>query len=101
MCAFSDRKRRLRSIQKARHIEAASACGGSIDLFIDYTRWNYFKGSITYLNPRKLGLQEFPEEGVFVDFFAEYYQQIINTYNRQYLRQLRKAERGLRDVHTA
>jgi len=56
--------------------------GFTRDLFIDYTRWNYFKGSITYLNPRKLGLQEFPEEGVFVDLFAEYYQQIINTYNR-------------------
>jgi hypothetical protein len=30
MCAFSDRKRRLRSIQKARPIEAASVCGVSI-----------------------------------------------------------------------
>ena len=64
--------------------------GFTRDLFIDYTRWNYFKGSITYPNPRTLGLQEFPEEGVFVDLFTEYYQQIINTYNRttQYLQLL-------------
>jgi hypothetical protein len=64
--------------------------GFTRDLFIDYTRWNYFKGSITYLNPRILGLQEFPEEGVFVDLFAEYYQKIISTYNRttQYLQLL-------------
>jgi len=30
MCVFSDRKRSLRSLQKARHSEAASACGVSI-----------------------------------------------------------------------
>jgi hypothetical protein len=64
--------------------------GFTRDLFIDYTRWHYFRNSITYLNPRIFDLQEFPEEWVFVDLFAENYQQIISTYNRttQYLQLL-------------
>ncbi len=56
--------------------------GFARDLFIDYTRWNYYKGSITYLNPRHLGLMQFPEEGVFKDLFSEYETQIHSTYQK-------------------
>lgn len=65
--------------------------GFARDLFIDYIRWNYYKGSITYLNPRTLGLLQFPEEeGIFGELFHDYYQQIIITYNKttQYLQLL-------------
>lgn len=56
--------------------------GFARDLFIDYTRCNYFKGSITYLNPRDIGLNQFPEENIFPDLFKEYEKEIILTYTK-------------------
>ncbi len=52
------------------------------DLYIDCTRWNYSRGSISYLNPRTLGLLQFPEDGVFADLFKEYRTNIIRSYRR-------------------
>lgn len=59
--------------------------GFSRDLYVDYMRWNYYKGSISYLNPRKIGLQQYPakEEGViFYDLFEDYHPQICSTYQK-------------------
>lgn len=51
------------------------------DLFIDYMRWVYYKGSITYMNPRTLGLNQFGEENVvFSDITCEYEQKILEAY---------------------
>jgi len=55
--------------------------GFARDLFIDFMRWCYFKGSIAWMNPRKLGLQQFPEEDdVFEEFIEKYKKQICETY---------------------
>lgn len=59
------------------------------DLFIDYMRWVYYKGSINYLNPRTLGLNQFGEkDAVFTDITPEYEQKILEAYakTRQFLK---------------
>jgi len=55
--------------------------GFARDLFIDYMRWNYYKGWITYLNPRTIGLNQFPEEDrIFVDMLPQYREKVCITY---------------------
>ena len=55
--------------------------GFARDLFIDVIRWSYFKGSITYLNPRSIGLKQFWESNaVFVDLLKDYRDQVFLTY---------------------
>jgi hypothetical protein len=55
--------------------------GFARDLYIDLMRWQYYKGSIAYINPRKLGLLQFPEEArVFRDLFKDYKEQVCTTY---------------------
>lgn len=59
--------------------------GFARDLYVDYMRWNYYKGSITYLNPRRIGLQQYleKEEGViFGDLFVNYKDKICATYRK-------------------
>ena len=56
--------------------------GFARDLFIDYTRCNYCKGSISYLNPRSIGLNQFPEDNIFPDLFDEYKEAILRTYEK-------------------
>lgn len=60
------------------------------DLFIDHVRWCYYKGSVTYLDPRALGLEQFKSEGIFGDLFKDYEEQICSVYNKtgQYLKRL-------------
>ncbi len=59
-------------------------CGGfARDLFIDYMRWSYCKGTITYLNPRTIGLNQFPDEdAVFADILPQYMEQVCTTYRK-------------------
>ncbi len=65
--AFADRKSK-------RH-------GFARDLFIDLMRCSYSRGSISYISPRVIGLQQFPEEDiVFGDLFKEYRENICRTY---------------------
>lgn len=55
------------------------------DLFIDYIRCNYKKGSIAYKNPRDMGLSQFPEDPktLFIDMAKkEYKDEIAETFNR-------------------
>jgi len=55
--------------------------GFARDLFIDHVRWSYFNGAIAYVNPRTLGLEQFPEkDAFFADLFKEYGQRILKTY---------------------
>jgi hypothetical protein len=57
--------------------------GFARDLFIDTMRCSYSKGSISYLSPRTLGLEQFPEEdAVFGDLFEEYSESILRTYQK-------------------
>ena len=57
--------------------------GFARDLFIDYMRWCYYKGSITYLNPRTIGLNQFEEEdSMFIDLLQEYRERVCVTYLR-------------------
>jgi hypothetical protein len=49
--------------------------GFARDLYIDQMRSNYNKGLIAYLNPRRLGLEQFPDTDTdvyFKDIFEEY-----------------------------
>ncbi len=64
--------------------------GFARDLFIDHVRWCYYKGSITYLDPRSIGLEQFRAEGIFVDLFKDYKEQICSAYGKtkQYLKNL-------------
>jgi len=60
-------------------------CGGfARDLFIDYIRWIYSKGLLTYPNPRRIGLDQFPEgvdkSIVFVDILKPYLSEIRKAY---------------------
>lgn len=66
--------------------------GFTRDLFIDYIRWNYYKGSIAYLNPRDVGLNQFPDDNIFPELFREYGDKIISTYNKtkSYIEQILK-----------
>jgi hypothetical protein len=55
--------------------------GFARDLFIDLMRCFYYKGSISYISPRTLGLEQFPEENaVFGDLFEEYRENVYRTY---------------------
>ena len=55
--------------------------GFARDLYFDHLRWSYHTGSISYPNPRDMGLQCFPEgEVVFADLFQEYRDRINTTY---------------------
>ena len=67
--------------------------GFARDLFIDYIRWNYYKGSIAYLNPHDIGLKQFPVRNIFPELFQEYQEQIISTYNmtKSYIEQILKS----------
>lgn len=56
------------------------AGGFARDLFIDYVRCQYSKGSITYIDPKKLGLDEFQENAIFEDLLGIYRNSIIPTY---------------------
>lgn len=56
--------------------------GFTRDLFIDYIRCNYYKGTITYLNPRDIGLNQFPEkDAVFGELVEKYRNKISSTYS--------------------
>ncbi len=57
--------------------------GFARDLYIDYMRWNYHKGSIAYLNPRNIGLNQFPDRDkgiIFGELFEKYKDEICSTY---------------------
>lgn len=64
--------------------------GFTRDLFMDHVRCCYHRGSITGLNPRDLGLGQFPEEVVFKGLVKEYSRKILSTYHTmtQYLQAL-------------
>jgi hypothetical protein len=65
--------------------------GFARDLFIDLMRCSYYKGSISYISPRTLGLEQFPEENaVFGDLFKEYRENVYTTYakTREYLERI-------------
>ena len=67
--------------------------GFARDLFIDLMRCSYHKGALSYINPRALGLEQFPkEDAVFRDLFEEYRQNILKTYaqTRDFLEQIWK-----------
>jgi hypothetical protein len=65
--------------------------GFARDLFIDLMRCSYSKGSISYISPRTLGLEQFHnEDAIFADLFNEYSQNIIQTF--------RKTERYLEGI---
>jgi hypothetical protein len=58
------------------------------DLFIDYIRCNYRKGSLAYKNPRDMGLNQFPEDKkTLFDIIKKEYQDQIN-YTRDRLKEL-------------
>lgn len=62
-----------------------NAGGFCRDLFIDYIRCNYKKGSIVYKNPRDMGLNQFSEnqKTIFIDMVKkEYKNEIKYTYDR-------------------
>ena len=66
--------------------------GFARDLFIDLMRCSYCKGSISYVSPRTMGLEQFPEEdSVFGDLFEEYDKVILETYDKtkKYLERIR------------
>ncbi len=58
--------------------------GFARDLFIDYIRWNYYKGSIAYFNPRSIGLKQFPDHKhvIFKDLLDIYKGKILPTYDQ-------------------
>ena len=57
--------------------------GFARDLFIDYIRWIYYKGSIAYPNPRSLGLEDYGEENiVFGELLDEYKSQVCDIYKK-------------------
>jgi len=57
--------------------------GFARDLFIDLMRCSYSKGSISYISPRIMGLEQFPEEdAVFSELFGEYREIIRITYDK-------------------
>ena len=54
--------------------------GFARDLYIDLMRCLYYKGSISYISPRTLGLEQFPESDVVInDLFKEYEDNIYKT----------------------
>jgi hypothetical protein len=54
--------------------------GFARDLFIDHVRCSYAKGSITYLDPASMGLNQFQANSVFGDIFEDYEKQIREAY---------------------
>jgi len=57
--------------------------GFARDLFIDLMRCAYYKGSIAYISPRTMGLQQFPsDDAVFYDVLQEYRETICRTYKK-------------------
>jgi hypothetical protein len=57
--------------------------GFARDLFIDLMRCSYSKGSISYISPRTIGLEQFPDENaVFVDLLTEYQEKVLMTYEK-------------------
>jgi hypothetical protein len=57
--------------------------GFARDLFIDYMRWVYYKGSIAYFDPNTIGLGQFAEDEkykIYKDLFEEYEVEIIKVY---------------------
>ena len=57
--------------------------GFARDLFVDVMRCRYFKGSIAWVNPRSLGLQQFPEEhAVFDALFEQYRPNLEATFEK-------------------
>jgi hypothetical protein len=59
--------------------------GFARDLYIDQMRSNYSKGMIAYLNPRRLGLDQFPDadsDVYFKDIFQEYKINLEDTFER-------------------
>ena len=58
--------------------------GFARDLFVDYMRCNYYKGSIAWLNPVTIGLRQFPpvDQALFVDLIESYKKQICRTYTQ-------------------
>ena len=63
----------------------ANKTGGfARDLFVDYIRCNYYKGNLIYLNPRTIGLKQFPDEEnvIFLDLFQIYKNKILIAYNK-------------------
>ena len=68
--------------------------GFARDLFIDLIRCSYYKGSISYISPRTLGLDQFPEEDtVFGELFDEYRENISKTIE-QTKRNIKRYEDG-------
>ena len=62
--------------------EQNKSCGFARDLFIDYIRCNYYKGSIVYLNPREIGLEQFPKkDNIFCNLYKEYKDKIDITFS--------------------
>ncbi len=65
--------------------------GFARDLFIDLLRCSYYRGSISYISPRSMGLEQFPDEDtVFGDLFEEYREAILRTYakTREYVKRI-------------
>jgi hypothetical protein len=63
--------------------QTAQTNGFARDLFVDLMRCYYSKGSISYISPRTIGLQQFPEENaVFQGVIDEYRQSICSTYEK-------------------
>jgi hypothetical protein len=55
--------------------------GFARDLFIDLIRCSYYKGSISYISPRTIGLEQFPDEDtVFGDLLMEYHENVYASY---------------------
>jgi len=71
--------------------QANKTQGFARDLYVDLMRCSYYKGSISYISPRTIGLQQFPnEEFVFQDLIKEYQENVCRTYikTRRFLEQL-------------
>ena len=64
--------------------------GFTRDLFIDHVRCCYYKGLLTYLDPKAIGLNQFVPNAVFEDMFESYEQKIRSAHKKteQYLKQL-------------
>lgn len=63
------------------HDGSKEGIGGFVrDLFVDYIRCNYKKGSLAWRNPRDIGLLQFPEEAaVFEEVAKGYEKEILST----------------------
>jgi hypothetical protein len=56
--------------------------GFARDLFIDHVHWSYYKGAITCLDPRTIGLRQFSEDYIFVDMLKSYKDKVIPTFHK-------------------